>query len=69
MFLLTAEAHHSAHIQRQISDQTTSGQLIQLQDVLHVMDIVDQQVELVHTGHRAYKEDRQFLHVGYLGSF
>lgn len=55
VFLLAAHAAHCAHTQRQVPDQPACGQLIQLQDVLHVVEIVDQQVTLVHTGHKAYE--------------
>lgn len=53
VFLLAAQSGHCTDVQWQVSDQLTGRQLIQLQDVFHVMDIVDQQVALVHTGHEA----------------
>lgn len=53
VFLLTAHSTHCAHVQRQVSDQLACGQLIYLQDVLHIMKVVDQQVVLVHTGDKA----------------
>lgn len=55
VFLLAAQSAHRADVQRQIPDQPACGQLIQLQDILHVMQIVDQQVVLVHAGDEACK--------------
>lgn len=56
VFLPAAHAAHCAHTQRQIPDQLACGQLIQLQDILHVVQVVDQQVVLVHTGDKACKQ-------------
>lgn len=53
VFLLAAHSTHSANVQRQVPDQLACGQLVHLQDVLHVMEVVDQQVVLVHTGDKA----------------
>lgn len=53
VFLPAAHAAHCADLQRQIPDQLACGQLVHLQDILHVMQIVDQQVALVHTGDEA----------------
>ncbi len=59
VFLLAAHAENCADVQRQISDQLACRQLVHLQDVLHIMEIVDQQVVLVHTGHKAYRRIRK----------
>lgn len=53
VFLLAAQSTHCANIQRQATDQLACRQLMHLQDILHVMEIVDQQVVLVHTGDEA----------------
>lgn len=53
VFLLAAHAAHGADVQRQVSDQLARRQLVHLQDVLHVMEVVDQQVVLVHAGDEA----------------
>lgn len=53
MFFLAAHTGHCANVQRQVPDQLARGQLVHLQDVLHVMDVVDQQVVLVEAGDKA----------------
>lgn len=59
VFLLAAHSGHSAHIQRQVSDKPACRQLAYLQDILHIMDIVDQQVVLVHTRHKACRKIKE----------
>lgn len=59
VFLLAAHSGHSADVQRQVPDHPACRQLTQLQDVLHVVDIVDQQVALVHTGDKALQKERK----------
>lgn len=54
MLLLAAHTGHRANIQRQVSNHLTRGQLVHLQDVLHVMDVVHQQMVLVHTRHKSW---------------
>lgn len=58
VLLLAAHSGHGAHIERQISDQPAARQLIQLQDVLHIVDIVDQQVTLIDTRDKSYRRER-----------
>lgn len=59
VFLLAAHSGHSAHIQWQVSDKLACRQLVYLQDILHIMDIVDQQVVLVHTRHKACRKIKE----------
>lgn len=59
VFLLAAHSGHSAHIQWQVSDKPACRQLVYLQDILHIMDIVDQQVVLVHTRHKACRKIKE----------
>lgn len=59
MCLLAAHSGHRADIQRQVPDQPACGQLTQLEDVLHVVDVVDHQVVLVHTGDKACRGIRK----------
>lgn len=59
VFLLAAHSGHSAHIQWQVSDKPACRQLVYLQDILHIMDIVDQQMVLVHTRHKACRKIKE----------
>lgn len=56
MFLLAAHTTHRANFERKVPDQLACGQLVKLQNVLDVVEIVDQQVALVHAGGKTYKE-------------
>ena len=59
VLLLAAHSAHSANVQRQVPDHPARGQLVHLQDVLHVVEVVDQQVVLVHTGDEACRRMEQ----------
>lgn len=67
VFLLAAHSGHSAHIQWQVSDKPACRQLVYLQDILHIMDIVDQQVVLVHTRHKACRKIKEEVMQNLLG--
>lgn len=67
VFLLAAHSGHSAHIQWQVSDKPACRQLVYLQDILHIMDIVDQQMVLVHTRHKACRKIKEEVMQNVLG--
>lgn len=55
VFLLAAHTTHRTNFERKVPDQLASGQLVKLQNVLDVVEIVDQQVALVHAGGKTYR--------------
>lgn len=55
MFLLAAHATNRANFERKVPDQLACGQLVNLQNVLDVVEIIDQQVALVHAGGKTYR--------------
>lgn len=67
VFLLAAHSSHSAHIQWQVSDKPACRQLVYLQDILHIMDIVDQQMVPVHTRHKACRKIKEEVMQNVLG--
>lgn len=67
VFLLAAHSGHSAHIQWQVSDKPACRQLVYLQDILHIMDIVDQQMVPVHTRHKACRKIKEEVMQNVLG--
>lgn len=52
VFLLAAHATHCANLEGKVPEPPACGQLANLQNVLDVVEIVDQQVALVHAGHK-----------------
>lgn len=55
VFLLAAHATHRANFERKVPDQLARGQLVNLQNTLDVVEIVDQQVALVHAGGKTWR--------------
>lgn len=60
VFLLATHSAYCAHVQRQVHDQLAGGQLVHLQDILHVVEIADQQVVLVDGGDEACEVSKKF---------
>lgn len=56
MFLLAAHTTHSANFERKVPDQAACGQLVNLQNILDIVEIIDQQVALVHAGGKTCRQ-------------